>query len=621
MSDLKANLKTEYKVPKINNRYICIIGSNQRSLAAVISSYLNEVGQYLPMFVFNNIIIGEKETDIELLEIHQVQKQRAVEFASRINNFIGKARGCEFIIYGGLSEEQKSYIKYSFRHKLIEVNTPEECEWYLSELTSRQDYIECNSHSLDYGLSSCILEKKLLRINDDLPDSNVELYQSEGCIFIERSEYITDIIGMNYAISIGMDFMVIDQPQITLGEIEDLIQEWKENAKDDSFNELSASIFPAIESIDFTRYKFATFFTDRTPYSLVLKNIIPITHVHNYLSTDFFILNNISEYYSNAFDTAVVFSPKYFKVDEETESVIRLLESHQIYVKELLGKNASNYELGKTIQLYPFSIFHICSHGGEISGFKAKSTFTDRLGTRHEVEYEEVVSFAPSRQEEKIEVTSKYFWKKFDGLIWKSKELKERNYDHIVFIDMVNQIPESRTVKRERKKIVHGSSSIACNDFPYQAMFNHLAGDYRYPFVFNNTCTSWSRISDSFINHGASTYIGTLWQIDNLTASETAESFYKLAFTSTILSSFNRSLNSTIGTKDENIYHVWGLHFSRLKAGHNILWNRIRTITFLYESLRDWKAYFHKINDESAGSSIKSFIIWLRYQLHQFTKQ
>lgn len=621
MSDFKTNAKVEYKVPKINNRFICIVGSNHRALAAVISSYLNETGLYLPMFVFNNIIIGDEETDNELLEIHELKQQSAIEFATRINNFIVAARGCEYIIYGGLTEEQKSYIKYSFRHKLIEVNTPEECEWYLSNLTSRQDYIECNSQSLDYGLSRCILENKLLRINDALADSNVDLYQSDGCIFIERTKYITDIIAMNYAISIGMDFIVIDQPTISLIEIEDLIEDWKENGKEDSYNDLSAHIFPNIESIDFTRYKFATFFTDRTPYSLLLKNVLPITHVHNFLSTDFFILNNISEYYNSGFNTAVVFSPQYFKEDEETKSVVRLLSSNQVNVNELLGKNASNYELGNTVQLYPFSILHICSHGGEISGFSSKTTFTDRLGNSHEVEFEEVVSFAPSRQEEKIEVTSKYFWKKFDGLIWKSKEMKDKGYDHIVFIDMINHLKDAGKIERERKKIVYGSSSISCNDFPYQAMFNHLAGDYGFPFVFNNTCSSWSRISDSFLNHGASTYIGTLWAIDNVTASESAESFYKLAFSDSILSAFHRALRSTVGTKDENIYHIWGLHFSKLKAGYNLHMNKIRTIAFLYLSFRHWNAHFHKISDESAKPSINSFIIWLKHKLSTITKQ
>ncbi len=75
---------------------------------------------------------------------------------------------------------------------------------------------------------------------------------------------------------------------------------------------------------------------------------------------------------------------------------------------------------------FPYDLFHICSHGGEVNGYSLMEQFHDRYGVSHTIEYDEVVSFASSPDSKLIPVHTKQIWRKLDGLVWGSSELKEK---------------------------------------------------------------------------------------------------------------------------------------------------------------------------------------------------
>ena len=315
----------------------------------------------------------------------------------------------------------------------------------------------------------------------------------------------------------------------------------------------------------------------------------------------------------NTLNSSIVFSPLEFGSDEETLHVIKELKGRGHFVMPLIGKEANVYNLDMHIKQYPFGVLHICSHGGEVDGYTITERFTDTSGGEHVIEYDEVVSFAPNPYDELIPVTSKYIWRKFDGYNWRSDELKAVGYDHHVFSDMFKAVKNKKKKTRVKKKNVPNSCSIKCSDFAYQGMFNHLAGDHFSPFIFNNTCWSWSGISDCFLSEGSRGYIGTLWNIDNSVARKTAEDFYVKTGTHTFTNSLFESLTHSNGTKDENIYIFWGLPFSRISNGSSEIKSLSEILCKLSFSIGQWKEHIKEnkqSSDKETNQEINRLILW-----------
>lgn len=606
------------KIPEIDNEFFCIANYDNPILSAVVSSFVSKFGKYLPMFEFSSVTTKKIKTDNENdedIDEHQLSRVRATEFNIKIKNTLNRIGGCNILLLIDLSDDQKSYLTFLENYTIIEIKDVYDVEMYLRYASNKTEFLSCKSNEIHLGLYFASENNLLLKIDENA--QKIDLNDSkDGIIVIENINYVSTIIAVNYAISINATIKIVEPIKLREREIYQLIEKWQESDDINTYNDLSASIYPNVEDINFLQYKYATFFTVGVPYSLILENVIPFTHVHLYLNPDFFIFNNIYFENNEIIKSAIVFSPLEFN-DEETDYVISKITDNNFFVKELIGKDAIVFNIDNHVKEYPFNILHICSHGGEINGFEITEKFVDSIGNSHIVEYDEVVSFAPSRGKELIPVTTKMIFRKFDGFNWKSKELKEVEYPHFVFSDMLNAIQKNEHKNRIPKKRIPNSCSIKCFDFNYQAMFNLLAGNHS-PFIFNNTCWSYSDISHKFIEVGAKAYIGTIWGVNNSIAKKTAESFYDELFNNTILDSLQRSLIHSKGTKDENIYFMWGLHFTSIKEGLSIEESKKDVALALMKSTDIWMDKLNTTKKPSIRTNITELIEWNKYQLGRY---
>lgn len=608
----------ENKIPEIDNEFFCIVNSENPILSALVSSYLYKKDKYLPMFDFSTVTKEndqlDKGRDNENIDEHHISRTRASDFNIKIKNTLNRIGGCDCLILVGLSDEQKSYLSFLNDYNIIDITDISDVETYLKYTSNKSGYIKCKSNDLYNGLYFASMTNSFLKIDENAEDIIIDK-DKNGLIVIEDVNNSSVVIAVNYALSVDANVEIISPPTISKREIKNLIEDWQ-NGNENSFNDLSASIYNNIQYIDFKKYNYCTFFTIGAPYSLILKNIIPFTHVHIYLNPDFFIFNNL--YYENrdGIKSSIVFSPLAF-IDEETNYVITKLRDNNYYVKELIGKEASVHNIDYHVKEYPFDLLHICSHGGEVSGFSIKEQFMDSNGEKHIVEYDEVVSFAPTHGEELIPVTSKYIWRKFNSYEWGSKEFKNQKYPHYLFSDMINAIYKNEKKDRIRKDIVPNSCAIKCHDFNYQATFNTFSSSTA-PIIFNNTCWSWGYISHSFLAVGARAYIGTLWEVNNTIAKKTAESFYSELFKISILESLQYSLSNTHGTDNENIYMLWGLHFTSLNSGISIEQSKKNIAKSLLLSLNEWKRKLKTSDDKFSIDSISRIIRWNATQISNY---
>lgn len=605
-------------VPDFNKRFVCIVNRKNPILAAVISSYFNSPSEYLPMFEFPEVRISDTDDGKDAFDEHYIAKSRAKEISVRVYNVLQSLKGCECLILGGLDDNQKSFIKFSGKYNVLEINDVGDAELLLKAKVNKKGQILCNETDVYHGLFLAVQSDSVLKIDKNADNLDYTPDSTEGLVVIEKSDNLSSIIGINYALSINASIAIIEPPESSKKEMKYLIEKWKKTNNDKYFYDLSALIYDSIDHIDFNKYNFATFFTFGVPYSLILKNIIPFTYVHSYLNPDFFIFNNILSEKNNAFFSSLIFSPLEFGLDEETRFVINKFKEKNYYVKELIGKDASVYNIDNHVKEFPYEVLHICSHGGEVDGYSLAEEFKDSAGTTHLVEYDEVVSFAPKKGDEMIEVTSKYIWRKFDGLDWMSQELKAKNYSHQVFVDMQNELNKKKGESRKRKSNIEDSCAIKCSDFNYQAMFNMIAGAHSNPFIFNNTCWSWSEISQSFLSAGARGYIGTLWNVNNDVARRVAEQFYSEAFDKTILSALQNALSNTKAKTDENIYIFWGLHFSTIGAGKDAQESKFHVARKLLNSFYRWRKRLERVQNERTRENINRLVNWNQDQLFQY---
>lgn len=594
-------------VPELDQEFFCITNIYQHILASIVSSYIHKPGKHTSLYEFPNTTTAEDDIESDEIDEHQISRIRAREYSIKVHNVIKRTRGCKYLILIGLTEDQKSYLPYLAEYNVIEIQNIEDAETFLTPLVNKTGTLSVKESDIVKSLFIACKNNSILKI-DEASDPYIESKdEKDTLIIVEDYEETSTVIAINYALSINGSVEIISKPSIDIREVEDLIEAWQ-SGDINAYNDLSAIIYPTIEHINFNKYKFATFFTIGIPYSLIIGNTLPITHVNTHLFPDFFIFNNIYFERNEQLSSAIVFSPEKFD-DEETEFTISELQKNNFYVRKLTGKQATAHILDFHIKEYPFDLLHICSHGGEIKGYNIAEDFVDSHGGVHTVEYDEVVTFSPEPGKELIKVTSKMIWKKFDGFKWRSSEFKSQEYPHYVFSDMMKHIKGNDKKNRIIKNNVSGSCTIKCYDFNYQAMFNIMAAG-QSPMIFNNTCWSWSRISDSFLAVGARSYIGTLWAVNNNIAKIVAEDFYKNLNKATISETFFNAQKQTIGTKNENIYLIWGLHFSTLKYGNSIDESKTNITYNLLRSLSIWKDKLRETTQESTRKNIQELIEW-----------
>ena len=558
--------------PLLNRQFACIYSRETPALGAVVSAYFNSPKVYFPVFSFPDVKHPNSEEEDEQSDAwfsHYLGKNAAVF----INNAIARQRP-QKIFLAGLSEMQKSYIRpYIPGSMSVEVDAIGEVHKVMEFLGRKFDgSIACRSTELLHGLGISKYLNKQLNIDEAAEILGSRLFSGRNClVVVEDDGSESEIAAANYAFSIQADLLIV--PSFTRAElypIQKLIHAWKAEHSLDAYKQLNRMLTDRVSGVDFTNYQFATFFTKGFPYGLLLENRISFTHVLANISCDHFVFNIIaSERIPSSFGSAVVFSPGVMS-DEETDDVVQSLDRNNYLVAPLLGREATVKALSNYGGYYPFDVLHICSHGGETDGYHVVQDFLDRTGKAHQVEYDEIVGFSPTSPGKGL-LSRKAIFRKFDGLLWMSPELDKQDIPTYVFDDMKNALslkdePNGSEKRVEVRDPIYGSCHIQCHDSIHQGDFQSLAGSSS-PFIFNNTCSSWHEIATTFVAAGARGYIGTVWDVNNSSATTAANAFYREVLSRGYLLDAFREMGETVRqTEDRDIYIFWGLHFSTLKS-------------------------------------------------------
>lgn len=609
--DFFGQFQMEFQIPFIASRFVCIVDHKSPQLAAVISSYIASPGEYPLIFEFPTVTTAFYERTEEDIDEHQLSLSRGTTFATLMNNVLVRVSPVENVIIAGLSEDQLSYLYFLRHFNVITIKDISEVDFLLSPFVAEKGKIKCREENVLLGLNAALRSNSVLCFDNDAMEIALIGLHSGGLILLETEPYVSTVLGVNYAFSIGADIIFVDKSSEE--DRQYVLEEFGRLGTGDliAVDNIKQFLQPRIEGIAFPDFQFVTFFTTGLPYSFAIDNIIPSTYVHLHMDPDFFIINNILFHGKIRFGGAVVFSPGFFE-DEETQSIKEKLTGSNHFVKELIGKSADVFNLSKNLQHFPYDIFHICTHGGEVEGHTVEEEFTDRDGNRHTVIYESLLTFFPSLRPGLLTVQHMQYFKYFDGLVWRSPELKAKAIPHYVFADMQNYMKESKAVDKKigDKKKVSNSAGIQCSDRVYLPMLQTIAS-HSAPFIFNNACWSWYNAAERFLAAGVRSYVGTFWNIQNHIAVAFAKQFYELAFTGSVMEAIYQSLTLTKGSASENIYMVWGLHFTRLSHAKSVAASRESVYDELMLANGMWQ---HNLKDTPLASTrdnIEDILKWI----------
>ena len=555
--------------PPIEQRCVCVATDGQVVLAAVVSSYFQSGGVYFPVFEFPPI-------DTPYSPSCQFGKDGyfahviGTRAALAINNALARIHP-EVILLLGLTKTEQSYLRAILpSHKLIEVNTVDDFSKRLTSAELQADRIACKSSQVIEGLLLAKFTHKRLVVDESAPPlQETYLHRGEGMILIENAGSLHDVAAVNYAFAINADVVLVspvDRDEIRL--LPRQLHDWGNDHSHKAFHKVRRMISARIKGINFLQYRFATFFTVGLPYGLIIKNIIPCSHVMKDVNCGVFIANTIFEEHNPmSFGSALLFSPQQFAT-EETDDVCTLLDNSNYIIKQLLGKNATVKQIENYGSYFPFDVMHICAHGGETDGYYVIQTFDDRQGDQHKFEFYEIVGFSPSVGD-MVKVERKAIFTKLDGYPWMSHPLK--SYPKYVFEDMMKALKDegdrpSGVIRAKVNAPIATSCHIQCYDSIYQGFPDSLAG-FGCPIVFNNTCSSSHEIAATMIGAGARGYLGTLWSVGNATATQAAKVFYQEAVRQGKVLAAYSEMNKSIRDKhDQNVYIFWGLHFASFRT-------------------------------------------------------
>lgn len=583
----------KYGAPELRNDFVIVVHKDKPDLACAALSYLFQSGKYLPIFSFHNVEVS-LNSEVQNPDIYIIQRRRAEKFGIFLNNVFAKNGKCENLIFLGLTEEQKSYLTFKEKFNVIEIDDYASIEAYLSGFgADKADSFECSSEQSLIGLYQALRTNHTLRIESNNLNLEERPFQyNNGIVGIEAIGDSNTIVAINYAASIEADIAIINPLQKNEDDsILDLIEQW-DKGNITSLQSIKSKITDRVGLIDFAKFPFATFFTQGLPYPLHISNI-PCSLVNLNYQPDFFLFNAIYSEVNELGGTAAVFSPVFFK-EEETDNLIKTFESKNYYLRKLVGKKAQSYNLRNTIEHFPFDILHICSHGGTVSGKNCSVIFQDEHNVEHTIEFYHVIGIAIKPGAEKHPVESLYYFKKLDGLYWRSDELKARKYPHKLYAAISGEISKAFDEKRvkveEKIDEVPNTNAIACaNHFNYFANFDQMGGQKFNPFIFNNSCWSWMKVSTNFLYNGARGYIGTLRKIPNPQAVRFAEKFYEQAFDYNIIDAFYTATSEHLKSSNEPNYIFWGLHFSNINNTKTVKENRSEVLQQLGTSLAGWR--------------------------------
>lgn len=574
-----------WKIPSFQNLLLIV---DDPQLAAEASAILREKGKYLP------IIDGPR---MQRPDVSQ-EVTRRINVAARLKP--------NLIIFLGIEAATIQHFQNSFPSKIVRSCNSIEDLHGLEELNLKESFseLEANQASIGSSLLNALYANSTLEYSEHAPTISFVKSRNGHLIVCEGDEPLSEVIAANYAYSLGAGFLVI--PRLEKAEEESIcdtlysLQDTAEKSATESFSEIKNYLHAKIADLGIENHQIITFVSHRLPWGISFPNI-PSTHLFIYPDLGASILHGMlaESAGSDGIRIGAVIEPG--DVDaQELDSLKKSLLPRGVLIRPLRGAAANVYSATKFLELIPFDFLLICSHCGDADGWRWTYEFEDNSGRKREFVVDVAIGVGDIPHDERFEVTQYNRFVSLDGVSWSDPAKKEKIIDYDSLGNFIEDIIGDSDIEPNTKvKLgrVAWSGALKLHDF------NMLYIDYSIanngtPLIINNACSSWHSLGERFTYANARGYIGTLFDVTNIEASEVVNALFDKHFGKPLALALWHAQNGVYGDGQRRPYVMLGPHFQRLRVSAGEQEEYL--LTKLTKSLLDFKQSLGLVKDRSS---------------------
>jgi hypothetical protein len=468
--------------------------------------------------------------------------------------------------------------------------------------------LRCSGKNLAYGVLAALRQNCILDIADEEQAIELPLIHSEHLVVCEKGNDLSEVIAANYAYALNADLILIPEPdRLEHDEILEKLYSLYE-VQDQSPSAILSEICLRLKQLTGVipvPPHGSISFIGSLPYGLAY-NEVPTTHLFKYPDLGLSIINGFSREQKTTRGTnvAVLVDPSLVAAPE-IKLAADCLSLRGIFSRVYQGAGAKVYEITQAIDHFPYDILVLASHCGDTGGYRWKYEFTDSNDKRRQLIVHKAIGVGdPNKSdangEDLLWVTELDKFHSLDGVLWSDPEFRTKVEIGTALADYIELVRAKKIEPTEKNEIprVNGSSAIRLFDNNYLGMVRDLKWT---PIVICNACCSWHNLASRFMFAGSRSYIGTLFPVTDLEASEVLSTVLSRHFDKTLPHAFWSAQNKVYQDSKRRPYIVTGVYNQRLRVTVEDVPRRL--LKLLKYELNYWRQALSASSKDAASST------------------
>ena len=489
----------------------CFIFADDARFAAQLSSLLAVPGHYLG--ICDGPRMQRPDHKLEVLRRH---------------NAMGRTRA-KTAFMAGLPESAIQALGQSLnarRHvPCIRISSSDEVASAIPR-TVKRDVLTWGHDRIGIGLLKALRAGQEI-VFEDKP-SPYEWIPSKGghIVVCEQGEEISEVIAANYAYTLDAGLFLI--PEVARDRADEILEAFYSlndrpgGTPQEAQAGLMQELLGLCGSIPVPEHGSITFI-GRLPYGFAYPEH-PSTHLFKYPDLGTSVVNGFAAEQPGQPGTGVA-----MLVDPgttpapEIQSAVDLLEPRRAFIRVYEDRSANVRHVSEMMEHFPYDLLIFATHCGDSSGYRQTYEYTDSEGRHRTMVVDLAVGFQRTDDPEMLKVGHFFRFVSLDGVDWTDRTAKTKLYVGEAVHDfnrLMDGGPSKFTYsKRETIDRVVGSSAMMMSDSNFIFAQRSIAG-MGTPIIINNACVSWHRLAGDMTYAGARAYIGTLFPVTPIEASE-----------------------------------------------------------------------------------------------------
>jgi len=395
-----------------------------------------------------------------------------------------------------------------------------------SDRLSDSEPLVWGSERLGVGLLTALTQKCDLRFVDGAPTTTYLRPKWEHLVVCEQDEPLSEVIAANYAYSLraGLYLMPTPDPEMAEAILETYyaVYDTKGSNPSETLREQQRRLRDLCGPLPLNDCQSLTFISRQLPYGIAFPER-PSTHLSTYPDLGLTTVNGFVAEQPEMPGTlvSVLIDPETTEAREIT-AASELLPRRGSFVRGYSGPGANVGAVADVVELFPYDLLLIATHCGDAGGDRCTYEFRDSEGHDRILVVDHVTTFARDPftapdEEDLISVTQFMRPVSLDGVSWNDPDKSSKVYVGAALNDLLERTRGAaeplHPTHREKVGRVPGSAALAMYDGKNYLAIPHTIADEGIPIIINNACSSWHRLSGTFLSGGARAYVGTLFPV------------------------------------------------------------------------------------------------------------